>query len=431
MNAFDEAAASTSATAVVQSVHSHYTHSSSDQIMLATALVLVQNSSGGFELGRALLDSCSQVNLMTDAFSQSLQLPKKKQHTTILSIGDANTNIKHNTFTTIRSRFTTFEYSAAFCITSHISYQPESDVDISSWNLPQNAELADERFFASKRIDLLLGADSFFEILSVGQIKLGNNLPVLQKTLFGWVVSGRCAVGPSKYHHSFMTFSDQSINANLEKLWNLEEVESKPIRYTEGQEACERYFKQTTLRNLDGRVVIRLPFKNDSPNLGSSYNTALRRFAAQERRLDKEPELKIQYSNFMKEYEDLGHMEIMPNPNLDELHYYIPHHCVFKPSSTTTKLRVVFDASSTSSSHRSLNDNLLIGPTIQEELYNLLLRFRLFKYVLTADIVKMYRQVLIDERDRRFQYILWRYSAEEKIKTYRLNTVTYGTSAAP
>ena len=71
LNAFDEAAASTSATAVVQSVHSHYTHSSSDQIMLATALVLVQNSSGGFELGRALLDSCSQVNLMTDAFSQS------------------------------------------------------------------------------------------------------------------------------------------------------------------------------------------------------------------------------------------------------------------------------------------------------------------------------------------------------------------------
>ena len=84
-----------------------------------------------------------------------------------------------------------------------------------------------------------------------------------------------------------MTFSDQSINANLEKLWSLEEVESKPIRYTEGQGACEQYFTQTTQRNLDGRVVVRLPFKNDSRSLDFSYNTALRRFAAQERLLEK------------------------------------------------------------------------------------------------------------------------------------------------
>lgn len=111
--------------------------------------------------------------------------------------------------------------------------------------------------------------------------------------------------------------------------------------------------------------------------------------------------------------------------------YFIPHHCVIKPDSSTTRLRVVFDASCKTTSGYSLNDILCVGPTIQNDIFNILSRFRFHKYVLVADITKMYRQVLVDERDARWQSILWRDNNSESLSVYQLQTVTYGTSCAP
>ncbi|XP_073820557.1 uncharacterized protein [Musca autumnalis] len=112
-------------------------------------------------------------------------------------------------------------------------------------------------------------------------------------------------------------------------------------------------------------------------------------------------------------------------------HYFIPHHCVQRPESTTTKLRVVFDASAKTSSSHSLNDLMYTGPTVQSDLFSIPLRFRLLKYVFTTDVEKMYRQVLISPEDRQFQLIIWRKDVTQPITYYQLNTVTYGTRAAP
>ncbi|GJQ85299.1 hypothetical protein Trydic_g5197 [Trypoxylus dichotomus] len=111
--------------------------------------------------------------------------------------------------------------------------------------------------------------------------------------------------------------------------------------------------------------------------------------------------------------------------------YYLPHHGVFKESSLTTKLRVVFDASAPSSSGFSLNDIQLVGPTIQDDLFSILIRFRQHTYVVSADIAKMYRQVLIDPKYRCLQRILWRSDPSKPLHIYQLNTVTYGTASAP
>ena len=126
-------------------------------------------------------------------------------------------------------------------------------------------------------------------------------------------------------------------------------------------------------------------------------------------------------------------MELVPQNELNFPNnklFYLPHHAVLKESSITTKLRVVFNGSSKSSSGKSLNDLLALGPIIQDDLFSLLCRFRSYPIVLTADIEKMYRQVAIEPRDRNFLRILWRYSLDEPISTYRLTTVTYGTKPA-
>ncbi|XP_036346961.1 uncharacterized protein LOC118756298 [Rhagoletis pomonella] len=226
-------------------VHTHMHNSSSDNVILATAMILVRDSSGDYRLGKALLDSCSQVNFITEEFAQRLSLPKGKQNIEIQGI------------------------------------------------------------------------------------------------------------------------ANDSLDAKLEKLWRIEEVAVNAEPWTREQTTCEQMYRTTVSRNPAGRIVVKLPFKDDPSCLGDSYTTALRRFNAQERRLAKLPHLRKQYVDFMDEYERLGHMSIMENPNLGEPHYYIPHHCVLKPTSTTTKLRVVFDASCRTTTQISLNEIQMVGPTIQ------------------------------------------------------------------
>lgn len=101
----------------------------------------------------------------------------------------------------------------------------------------------------------------------------------------------------------------------------------------------------------------------------------------------------------MHEYVSLGHSQVETD---DTQGFYLPHHAVIKPSSSTTSVRVVFDGSVKSSSGLSLNDALMTRPTIQDDILTLLLRFRVYTYVLTGDIEKMYRQFLIKPEDRSF-----------------------------
>lgn len=138
----------------------------------------------------------------------------------------------------------------------------------------------------------------------------------------------------------------------------------------------------------------------------------------------------------MKEYLDLNHMQLTPSEDINERSttaqsYYLPHHAVYRLSSSTTKVRVVFDGSCKTSSGTSLNDHLLTGPKLQVDIVILLTNFRLHQVVFTADIEKFYRQIQVSEQDRPFQRILWRFSDNEPIQSYDLCTVTYGTSCAP
>lgn len=83
--------------------------------------------------------------------------------------------------------------------------------------------------------------------------------------------------------------------------------------------------------------------------------------------------------------------------------FYLTHHCVFKNPFRESKIRVIFDASYKSNSCVSLNDALMVGPVIQQDLISILMRFRTFIYVFVADIIKMYRQILLDSSQTRYQ----------------------------
>jgi len=144
----------------------------------------------------------------------------------------------------------------------------------------------------------------------------------------------------------------------------------------------------------------------DAKQFGSSRPSAELRLHEFERRLKRESELQFQYHNFMKEYEDLGHMEPVNSQEGRHPCYVLTHHAVLKETSTTTRTRVVFDGSAKNSSGLSLNDIHLVGPTVQQDLYSIVLRFRTQQVCFTADIAKMYMQINVHPQEGDLRRIL-------------------------
>ncbi|GIY15038.1 hypothetical protein CEXT_94701 [Caerostris extrusa] len=91
----------------------------------------------------------------------------------------------------------------------------------------------------------------------------------------------------------------------------------------------------------------------------------------------------------MEDYLKLVHMELIPENEIDvpaNSSFYLPHHPV--PNKSGDKFRVVFDGSAKSSTGVSLNDKLMVGPQLQADLTTILIRFRMHKIAMTADIEK-------------------------------------------
>ena len=109
--------------------------------------------------------------------------------------------------------------------------------------------------------------------------------------------------------------------------------------------------------------------------------------------------------------------------------FYLPMHAVSKASSTTS-LRIVFDASMKTRSGVSLNDQLLVGPMVHAPLLDILLRFRQHKIALTTDVWKMYRAVLLPEAQRDLHRFVWRRSRQEPLQDYCMTRSTFGVLAS-
>ncbi|XP_045458141.1 uncharacterized protein LOC123668452 [Melitaea cinxia] len=124
-------------------------------------------------------------------------------------------------------------------------------------------------------------------------------------------------------------------------------------------------------------------------------------------------------------------IEIEKTDSKRESSLYLAHHPVIREDKKTTKLRIVFNASQAGTNGVALNDELLVGPSIQPDLRHLVIQWRLSRICLTADIIKMYRQIKVHEEDTDFQRLLWIDAESQEVKDYKLLRVTFGTASAP
>ncbi|XP_067122120.1 uncharacterized protein [Centruroides vittatus] len=402
-------------------------------VILSTAMVWVLNHTTGASIqARAVLDSGSMSNIVTRDFASRLGTPQERIDLTVSSISGNKTSVKFKLPATIINGNGSFSKTLEFLVVPRITdLLPVSSLHVSKTEIPR--QLADPRFATPGKIDMLIGAEAFFEIVKNDQIRLScNNNLTFRNTVFGYIATGSTDSNDQDKYCGLISESE-SIDKCLQRFWQIETLTEAPSLMSKEEEYCEDHYQRTHRRNEDGRYIVQMATK-EIQNLGESRKLALKRLNQLWKRLSRDKQLKELYQNFMKEYLDLGHMERVQEPPADQtaynICYYLPHHGVFRPDKTTTRLRVVFNASAPTTSGLSLNDHLLKGE-VKEDVFEIMTRFRKYKYAFTADIQKMFRQILIEPSQRDLLRIVWKNEEEEMPVTYRLKTVTYGTASAP
>lgn len=113
--------------------------------------------------------------------------------------------------------------------------------------IPQNLKLGDPGYFKPDPIDILLGANIFWDLLCVGQVKTNNRGPILQKTHLGWILSGSIPISrPKSTTCTFVLYDD--LDSRLRKFWEIEEYHEKQI-LTKDEQTCEDHYQSTTTKD--------------------------------------------------------------------------------------------------------------------------------------------------------------------------------------
>ncbi|GBM11927.1 hypothetical protein AVEN_209626-1 [Araneus ventricosus] len=401
-------------------------------VLLSAFVCLIKDESGNCYECRGLLDVGANSNFISKKLVDKLQLKGEKINISVSGINNLSLNIKSKASATILNRDKSFELNLSFLVVPKITeFTPSKSLEINVSSL-NNIKLADDKFYEPGPIDFLVGAEYFYELLKPGQISLHDTNLRLQNSVFGYIVSGSLlAKGEAEIHCGLIT-DNSELEKTLKEFWEIENIERESeISVTKEAEICEEHFLKNYSRTETGKFMVKMPFKEDPSCLGESRKKAEKCLNSLWNRLRREPKLCELYKIFMQEYLHMGHMEEVTEYEEPDINYYIPHHCVFRPESNTTPLRVVYNASALTSSGKSLNCIQFNGGTIQDDLLSIMLRFRKHKFAFVADIKKMYRMILIDPNQRDLLRILFKAEVNDPVKVYKLCTVTYGTTSAP
>uniref|UniRef100_A0A6M2DPC6 Putative bel12 ag transposon polyprotein n=1 Tax=Xenopsylla cheopis TaxID=163159 RepID=A0A6M2DPC6_XENCH len=400
--------------------------------LMPTANVYVNSKDNKINPLRVIIDTASDRNFVTESFCRSAFIEIIPVNAQVMSIGNATQKITGIVNFNITSNDGSFQMAiCAYVVREIVKPQPSVKIPFHSIHQFLTLHLADNKFFVSQKVDGIFGSDVFNAIILSNHIKNPDS-PIALDTKLGYVIMGSIPNISSQNSEitNLCTMTDDSLSRQMAKFLELEDI---PEMNSLQNDYCEQFYTSTTMRDSDGRYIVALPF-NSNANLNSrkSFEQAYKRLCLLERKFNKQPDFHKQYSDVVQDYLRQNHMSFrnyVNNHNIED-GYYIPHFAVFKESSSTP-LRIVFDASAKNTEFSSLNDQLYSGPKLQLDISTILLNFRYGKIALIGDIKQMYRNIWIRDQDKRFQKILWRFSQKDPIGIYELNTVTFGITSSP
>ncbi|KRX33666.1 hypothetical protein T05_16002, partial [Trichinella murrelli] len=379
--------------------------------LLQTARAILQSDDGNQFLVTCLLDSGCHRSFIRKDLAESLRLRGTTERLMLLKLGET-----HSKYEKLRC--------VNFCLKGiyggEDSYPIEAlcvpriatvdaNPSAANWEHLHGLKLAD--IFPRERteIDVLIGIDFYSRLLFKERIVGGDALPEAVNSPFGWILSGNIPADDGK----IICVADDK-----------------------GKEdpSASRLMKtfEETLEYDNGRYTVKLPWKPGFPNLPNNYAHALQRLLKTEASLLKEPMKSAMYSKTLREYITDGIIERVENVHGDEGRtWYLPHHMVFKTDQTSTKCRIVFDASA-HFRRTSLNRQLEAGPSLQSDLVKILLRFRRHRIGVQADVSRMFLQIGLHKEDRDVTRFLWKEPGDPlPPQTFRFRRICFGLTSSP
>lgn len=292
-------------------------------------------------------------------------------------------------------------------------------------------------------LDILIGLDYYWNLVTPKDaVQVGKT--VAMKSVFDWILSGnvgKCSdptgvplSSTYKSSSSQLLCISKVSDADMSKFWDLETIginSNKECKEDIRNKVVHEYSDK--IKFVNGRYEVHLPWKENAikDTLMSNELHAKKRLNKLLVKLDKDEDLKAEYMKVFDEYEYLGIIEEVPLEEIVHLGpiYYMPHRPVVKSSSSATKVRPVFDASAKGPKGVSLNDCMVTGPSLNPALVEILIRYRRWPYVITADIVKAFLQISVHSQDRNVHRFLM--PGKSGVRHMRFTRVVFGNTSSP
>ncbi|KAF2883762.1 hypothetical protein ILUMI_22407 [Ignelater luminosus] len=405
-------------------------------VILPVVKIGIYSSDRQLFVVKGLLDSGSQLSFITDELYKKLKISSFPKSLSIFGITKQESKTQMAVLVKIYSCTSSYNTELLCSIMPEITNNlPTSYFDKNEISLPKNVNLSNPEFNIPDKISILLGADVLGEILEPGSLIIPNSRAKLLNTKFGYVVIENVNQDLHKSANLatalIVSSNEVKLTKLINKFWEVERVPEIFSKRSSKQQLCEETFRNS-VKNIDNRFQVDLPLKQNLSDvcLGNSSKAASIRFFNLEKRFKRDPKLFLQYKEFIDEYVTSGNAKMIDlkeyEGKMDTTPYFLAHHPVIRNDKRTTQIRVVFDGGLKSSKNISLNDVILNGPVVQNELFDILILFRSYKYILINDTRQMYRSVMVHHNFKSFQNILWRDNPEEELKCLQLQTVTWG-----
>ena len=393
---------------------------------------------------RIILHNGSQRTYLTDNLKNTLRLPsQRKKQVSIKTFGSTDERLEQ-----------------VDVVAFGIELNGEPDLLLSAFTVPLicqplqsqpvNRVIGDSKCFSGLRladystgeqnldVNILIGSDYYWTLVTGHTIR-GSQDPTAVHTKLGWVLSGpgsgdagdlqrnnlvtthvlKCANEPVSY---------EGLEGELKKFWDLKSLSIQP------PSVYEEFLEKLTYNG--DHCEVHLPWKATHPPLPDNYELSERRSRSLLNRLRKEPDVMKEYDGVIREQIERRIVEVVGDQTrLKTRHpvHYIPHHVVIRKDKSTTRLRIVYDASAKSDG-ASFNECLHAGPALTKGIFDIMLRFRSHKVAIVGDIEKAFLMVHMAEADKDVLRFLWVddiSKPEPQVITLRFTRVVCGLSSSP
>lgn len=435
---------------------------SGEMVVMQTAKSTIANPKNKMEKEvQILLDSGSQRTYLTEHKAKELGLRYEgEQEIKVVTFGSSQTKVLKTKIAKLKLKL---KDGSDMLITANIvptitgttTKMPLAIYKKDAFkSLSRHLKLADQVPVKAEAgtIDLLIGNDFYLDIIQSERIQIEDGLYLLSSKL-GWILTGRTDVNgeiddmsmliltPGRTLNDSCLFSevDRSLpnKPDIEDFWNMEAIGITDSDSLSRDETAMKHFQENIMFE-DGRYNVTWPWKNEIPELPENRGLAIGRLKSLTNKLLQKPELMEKYDSIFKDQEQKRIIERVDRDHSDGRKHYLPHHVVITPEKTTSKLRVVYDASAkTKKDGKSLNDCLCRGPVLLKDLCGMMLRFRLHKIGIIADIEKAFHQVGLQTSDRDVTRFLWFKDwknpvvDENHLQEYRFCRVPFGVISSP